>query len=114
MSHDNPMIIRFIEDEMTLKTILLLCDPIVIVNALVSCITSPKKRFQPSITSTATSVVFSTNTRLCCHTNSLLMKHVDAPESITVWVRIVVGLPPLIMMGNKKQGVGYGDKVGPF
>jgi hypothetical protein len=25
-----------------------------------------------------------------------------------------VGLPPLIMMGNKKQGVGSGDKVGPF
>jgi hypothetical protein len=84
MSHDNPMIIRFVGDEMTLKIILLLCDPIITENALVSCITSSEKRFQPLITSIATSVVFSTNTKLCCHTNSLLMKHVDAPESIIV------------------------------
>ncbi len=33
MNHDNPMMIRFVGDEMTLKTTLLLCDPIVIVNA---------------------------------------------------------------------------------
>jgi hypothetical protein len=25
-----------------------------------------------------------------------------------------VDLPPLIMMGNKKQGVGFEDKVGTF
>jgi len=45
MHHDNPMMIRFVKDEMTLKTTLLLCDPIVTVNALVSCIISPEERF---------------------------------------------------------------------
>jgi hypothetical protein len=39
MSHDNPLMIGFVRDEMTLKTTLLLCDPIVIVNILVSCVT---------------------------------------------------------------------------
>jgi hypothetical protein len=33
-----PMMIGFVENEMTLKTILLVCDPMVISNALVSCI----------------------------------------------------------------------------
>jgi len=32
------MMIGFVENEMTLKTILLVCDPMVISNALVSCI----------------------------------------------------------------------------
>jgi hypothetical protein len=43
--HDNPMLIRFVGDEMTLKIILLLCDPIVTVNILVSCVIGLKKRF---------------------------------------------------------------------
>jgi hypothetical protein len=42
------------------------------------------------------------------------MKHEDALESRTVWVRIVVDLPPLIMMGNKKQGASPKDNVKPF
>jgi hypothetical protein len=42
MNHDNLMMIRFIGDEMTLKITLLLCDPIVTINALVSCIIAPK------------------------------------------------------------------------
>jgi hypothetical protein len=81
MSHDNPMIIGLARDEMTLNTTLLLCDPIVTVNALVSCVTSLKERFQPLITLTTTNDVFSTNTKLCCCTNSLSMKHANAPKS---------------------------------
>jgi hypothetical protein len=110
MNHDNLMMISFVEDHMTLKTILLLCDPIIIVNALVSCVTSPKEKFQPSITSTTTGVTFSTNTKLCYRTNSLLMKHADA----LTWVCKIVDLPPLIVMGNKKQDVSFEDKVEPF
>jgi len=34
MNHDNLMMIRLVKDEMTLKIILLLCDPIINVNAL--------------------------------------------------------------------------------
>jgi hypothetical protein len=48
-------------------------------------------------------VAFSTNAKLCYQTNPLLMKHVDALESKNVWVHIVMDLPPLIMMGNKKK-----------
>ncbi len=43
MNDDNLMMIRFVGDEMTLKTTLLLCDPIVTINVLVSCVTSPEK-----------------------------------------------------------------------
>jgi hypothetical protein len=114
MSHDNPMMLGFVGNEMTLKTTLLLCDPIVTVNALVSCIIGLEESFQPSITSTATGVAFSTNAKLCCRTNSLLMKHANALESKSAWVCIVVDLSPLIMMGNKKQGVGSKDKVRSF
>jgi hypothetical protein len=81
---------------------------------LVSCITSPKERFQPLITSTATSVAFFTNTKLCCCTNSLSINHVDAPKSRSVWVHIVMDLSPLIVMGNKRQGVSFENKVGLF
>ncbi len=102
MNHDNPMMTGFVENEMTLKTTLLLCDSIVIVNVLVSCITGLEKRFQLSITLIATGVTFSTNVKLCCLTNSLSMKHVDAHESKSVWVRTIMDLPPLIVMGNIK------------
>jgi hypothetical protein len=78
MSHDNPMMIRFVRDEMTLKTTLLLCDPIVTINTLVSCVKDPKERFRPSIILNTIGVAFSTNAKLCCHTNSLSMKYADA------------------------------------
>jgi len=39
------------------------------------------------------------------------MKHANAFESKNVWVRIIIDLPPLIMMGNKKKGVGFKDKL---
>jgi hypothetical protein len=45
MNHDNPMIIGFVEDEMTLKITLLLCDLIVIINVLGSCTIGFEKRF---------------------------------------------------------------------
>jgi hypothetical protein len=61
MSHVNLMMIGFVRNEMTLKTTLLLYDPIVIDNALVSCVTSLEKRFQPLITLTIVGVIFSTN-----------------------------------------------------
>jgi hypothetical protein len=43
-SQYNPMMIGFVENEMTLKTILLICDAMVISNALVSCIISLVKK----------------------------------------------------------------------
>jgi hypothetical protein len=42
------------------------------------------------------------------------MKHVDAPESRSAWVCVIVDLPPLIVMGNKKQSVGSKEKVRLF
>jgi hypothetical protein len=92
------MMIGFVEDGMTLKTIVLLCDPIIIINALVSCVIGLEDRFQPSIILIATGVIFSTNAKLYCHTNPLSMKHANAFE----WVHTVMDLPPLIMMGIKK------------
>jgi hypothetical protein len=114
MSHDSPMMIRFVRNEMKLKTTLLLCDPIIIVNVLVSHVIGFEQRFQPSIISIATSVAFSTNAKLCCCTNSLSLKHVDAPESRSVWVHTIVDLTPLIVMGNKKQDVGFKNKASLF
>jgi hypothetical protein len=114
MNHDNPMMIRFVEDDMTLKITLLLCDPIVTINVLGSCVIGFEKRFRPLITLTVVCVAFSTNAKLRCRTNFLSLKHANAFESKSVWVHIVVDLPPLIVMGNKKQGVGSEDKVGPF
>jgi hypothetical protein len=45
MSHDNLMMVRFIGNEMTLKVTLLLCDPIITINTLVSCIIALEERF---------------------------------------------------------------------
>jgi hypothetical protein len=45
MNHDNPMMIMFVKDEMTLNTTLLLCDPIVTTKALVSCVRRLRKGF---------------------------------------------------------------------
>jgi hypothetical protein len=84
MSHDNPMMIGFVGDEMKLKTTLLLCDLIVTINVLVSCVTGLEKRFGPSIVSTTIGVIFSTNAKLCYRINSLSMKHADASESKSV------------------------------
>jgi len=58
MNHDNLMMIGFVRNEMTLKITLLLCDSIVTINPLVSCVTSLEKRFQPLIALTIIGVFF--------------------------------------------------------
>jgi hypothetical protein len=114
MNHDNPMTIRFVGDGMTLKATLLVCILIVISKALVSCVTSLKENFQPSMISMTTGVFFSTRIILCHRTNSLLMKHANALESSNVLISIVMDLSYLIVISNKKQGVGSKSKLGPF
>jgi hypothetical protein len=42
------------------------------------------------------------------------MKHVNALNSSSALVFIVVELLRFIMIGNKKQGVGFEDRLGPF
>jgi len=71
VSHDNPMMIRFVGDEMTLKITLLICDPMMVSNALVSCNICPEKIVQPSMILTSIGVAFFTNVDLCCRTKSL-------------------------------------------
>jgi hypothetical protein len=44
MSQNNSMMIGFVKDEMTQKTTLLICDPMVISNVLVSCVTGLEER----------------------------------------------------------------------
>jgi hypothetical protein len=58
--------VGFVREEMTLKTTLLVCDPMVISNSLVSCIIGLEKKFRPSITSTAIGVIFFTKGNLSC------------------------------------------------
>jgi hypothetical protein len=70
------MMIRYFEDEITLKTTLLVCCAKVISNALVLCVTSLEEQLQPSMISTHTIVFLFTKANLCCHTNSFSMKHV--------------------------------------
>jgi hypothetical protein len=60
MNHDKPMMIGFVGDEITLKTTLLVCVPILIFKALVSCIIGLEERLQPLMTSMATSMFFFT------------------------------------------------------
>jgi hypothetical protein len=45
------MMTRFFGDEMTLKTILLMCDPIITSNVLVSCVIGLEEKFQLLMTS---------------------------------------------------------------
>jgi hypothetical protein len=105
---DSPMMMGFVGDEMTLKTIPLVCDPMVTSSLLVSCIASLKKRHGSLITLTNTNVVFFTKLNLCCPTISLLMKHASAP------IFIVMDLLHLRMISNKKQGIGSKYKLRPF
>jgi hypothetical protein len=83
-SQDNPMMTKKFRNEMTLKTTLLMCEEMVTSDALVSCVTYPNERIQPSMTSTNTSVPFSTRTNLYCRTNSLSIKHVYVLKSKNV------------------------------
>jgi hypothetical protein len=105
-NQDNPMMIGFVGDEMTLKINFLVCNPMVIHNALVSYVISFEERFWPLITSIATSMVFFIKGNLSCRTNSLSMKHVNASKSSNASIFIVMDLLHLITIDNKKQGVG--------
>ncbi len=114
MNQNNPMMIGFVGDEMTLKIILLVCNPMVIFNALVSCVVSYKERFWPLITSIATSMVFFTKGNLSCRTNSLSMKHINASKSSNASISVVMDLLHLIVIDIKKQGVGLKDRLRSF
>jgi len=76
---DNTMMTRFFRNEMTLKTTLLVWEPMVTYNGLVSWVTSLEERLWPLMNLTSIGVFFSTIANLYCHTIFLSMKHVDAP-----------------------------------
>ncbi len=78
------MMTRYFGNEMTLKTTLLVWQPMVTPNALVSCLIGHDERLQPLMTSTGTNVFFSIRANLYCRTNSLSMKCVDMLKSIIV------------------------------
>jgi hypothetical protein len=42
------------------------------------------------------------------------MKHVHALKLNNVLVFVVMGLLQLIVINNKKQGVGFEERLGPF
>jgi hypothetical protein len=85
MSQDNPMMIRFFGDEMTLNMILLKCNPMVTSNALVSwCVIGLEERLRLSMISFPTDVTLLNKAKLCCCINSLLTKHANALESNNV------------------------------
>ncbi len=108
------MMTRFFGDEMTLKITLLVWELMVTFNGLVSCVTGPNERFRPSMISTSTNVLFFTRAKLFFHISSLSIKLVDVPESKSVWASNVTSLLYLIMISNKKHGVGFEDRLGPF
>jgi hypothetical protein len=100
---------------MTLKTTLLVWELEVTFNGLVSCVIGHDERFRPpSMTSTGTSVLFSTRTNLYCHVSSLSIKHVDVLESRSAWACIITSLLHFTMISTKKHGVGFEDRLGPF
>jgi hypothetical protein len=53
-------------------------------------------------------------TNLYCCTTSLSIKHANALKSRSAWVSIVTNLLHLIMIGTKKHGCGFEDRLGPF
>lgn len=112
MKQDNPMMIDFVTNEMTLKRTLVVCDPMIIFNALVSCVISFEKK--PLITSTTTNIVFFLRGGLNYRTNFLSMKHLNAPKSCNALVFIVVDLLHLIVINKQKQNVEFKCKLGPF
>ncbi len=110
MNQDNPMMIGFFKDKMTLNMALNMtlieCDSMVVSNALVSCVTSLEEKLWLSLTSTPIDVIFFNKVNLCCCTNSLSTKHVNALESSNVWIFIIMDLLHLTMTHNKKLNVG--------
>jgi hypothetical protein len=106
--------IGFVGDEMTLKITLIVCNPMVIYNALVTYVISSKERLWPLITSIATSMVFFTKGNLSCCTNSLSMKHVNASKSSNASIFVVMDLLHFIAIDNKKQDVGSKYRLRSF
>jgi hypothetical protein len=104
---DNPMMIEFVKDEITLKTTLLVCNPMIIFNALVSSVVSFEKK--PLIT---VNIVFFTRVSLNYRTNFLSMKHLDAPKSSNILTFIIVDL--LHLIDKEKQSLEFKYKLGPF
>jgi hypothetical protein len=84
MSQNNAMMTRLFGDEMTLKTILLMFDPIVTSNLLVSCVIGLEEKFQLLMISIGSGLSFSTKANLRCWTNYLLIKNAHALKSINV------------------------------
>jgi hypothetical protein len=66
------------------------------------------------MTSTSTSVFFSTRANLYCHISFLSIKHANAPKSRSVWASIVTSVLHLIMISTKKHGVRPKDRLRPF
>jgi hypothetical protein len=104
------MMTRFLRNEMTLKTILLMWELMVTSNGLVSCVIGRHERFQPLMTPTSTSVLFSTITNLYHCISSLSIKHVDASKCRNAWASIITILLHLTMIGTKTHGVGSKNK----
>jgi hypothetical protein len=71
---------------------------------LVSCVIGLEKKNWPLMTSMAIGVFFFTRIILCHHTSSLSLKHTNPPESSDYSISIIMDLPYLIVIGNKKQG----------
>jgi len=94
------MMTWFLGNEMTLKTTLLVWEPMVRSNALVTWVIGLDEKLQPLMTSIDINVFFSIRSNLYCYTNSLSMKQVDVPESISVWASIVISLLHLTMIGE--------------
>jgi hypothetical protein len=108
------MMTLFFGNEMTLKTNLLVWEPMVTFNGLVSCMTSFNDRFQPSMISIGIGVFFSIRANLYYHISSLSIKHVNALESRNAWASIIISLLHLAMISTNKNGIGFEDRLGPF
>ncbi len=108
------MMIGLFKDEITSKINLLMWNPTITSNVLISCVERLEKRLQPSMTLTSTNISFFTKTNLSCCTNPLSMKHIDALKSRNVWA-IATSLLDLIITSNKlKHGDGFKNKSWPF
>ncbi len=83
-------------------------------NGLVLWVIGLNERFWPPMTPTGINVLFFNRANLYCCTNSLSIKHVGAPKSISVWASIIINFLHLTMIVTKKHCVGYEDWMGPF
>jgi len=59
-------------------------------------------------------VLFSSKANLYCCTSSLYIKHVHVPQSKNVWASIFTSLLHLTLIGTKKHGVGFENRLRPF